>query len=104
PSFPFTSYMPQVWQMDYGPKYSLDRVITAEPPLLGTPYRLLVPQANADGNDVGGIRLPEVAVPLGTYTGWNVTVPSLSDLGYLAGLIGGFEPFALTREQREKDG
>ena len=70
------------------------RVITSEPPQLGAPYRLLVPQVNADGNDVSGIRLPEVAVPLGTYTGWNVTVPQLSDLGYLAGLIGGFEPFA----------
>jgi hypothetical protein len=46
---------------------------------------------------------------LGTYTGWNVTVPQLSDLrlndlGYLSGLIGGFEPFALTKEQREKSG
>jgi hypothetical protein len=67
---------------------------------------VLVPQVNADGNDMSGIRLPEVAVPLGTYTGWNVTVPplssqGLSDLGYLSGLIGGFEPFALTKEQRE---
>ena len=65
---------------------------------------MLVPQVNADGNDRSGIRLPEVAVPLGTYTGWNVTVPQLADLGYLAGLIGGFEPFPLTREQREKGG
>ena len=104
PSFPFTSYMPQVWQMDYGPRYSIERVITAEPPRLGASYRLLVPQANADGNDVSGIRLPEVAVPLGTYTGWNMTVPQLSDLGYLAGLIGGFEPFALTKGQRERAG
>ena len=104
PSFPFADYMPQVWQMDYGPRYSVERVITAEPPRLGAPYRLLVPQANADGNDVSGIRLPEVAVPLGTYTGWNVTVPPLSDLGYLAGLIGGFEPFALTKGQREQTG
>ena len=42
-------------------------------------------------------------MPLGTYTGWNVTVPQFGDLGYLSGLIGGFEPFPLTREQREKD-
>ena len=56
-------------------------MITKEPPQLGAPYRVLVPQVNADGNDVSGVRLPEVAVPLGTYTGWNVTVPQLSDLG-----------------------
>jgi hypothetical protein len=104
PSFPFTTYMPQVWQMDYGAHYATAKVITREPPQLGAPYRVLVPQVNADGNDLSGIRLPEVAVPLGTYTGWNVTVPQLSDLRYLAGLIGGFEPFPLTKEQREKAG
>jgi hypothetical protein len=104
PSFPFTTYMPQVWRMDYGPGYAATRVITTEPPKLGAPYRVLVPQVNADGNDVSGVRLPELAVPLGTYTGWNVTVPQLADLRYLSGLVGGFEPFPLTRAQREQSG
>jgi hypothetical protein len=104
PSFPFTAYMPRVWRMDFGREYSATRVITIEPPRTGEPYRVLVPQVNADGNDVAGIRLPEVAVPLGTYTGWNVTVPQLSDLRYLAGLVGGFEPFARTREHRLANG
>ncbi|MEZ5384854.1 MAG: alpha/beta hydrolase domain-containing protein [Prosthecobacter sp.] len=36
----------------------------------GAELPLLVPQVNADGNDVPGIRLPDVAVPLGTATGW----------------------------------
>src|SRR5207237_10423790 len=58
----------------------------------------------AEGNDVGGVRLPEVAVPLGTYTGWNVLLPQLKELGYLSGLIGGFEPFAMTRTDRQKSG
>jgi len=53
---------------------------------------------------VAGIRLPETAVPLGTFTGRNVTIPQLSELRYLAGLIGGFEPFALTKEQRLANG
>ena len=104
PSFPFTTYMPQVWRMDYGPGYAATRVITTEPPKLGAPYRVLVPQVNADGNDVSGVRLPELAVPLGTYTGWNVTIPQLADLRYLAGLVGGFEPFPLTRALREQSG
>ena len=109
PSFPFASYMPKVWRMDYGSRYAATRVITREPPQLGAPYRVLVPQVDADGNDVSGIRLPELAVPLGTYTGWNAIVPQLgglgvNDLGYLSGLIGGFEPFALTKEQRERSG
>jgi hypothetical protein len=101
-AFPFVGYMPQIWRMDYGPRYGEARVITLEPPRLGAPYQILVPQVDADGNDVSGVRLPEVAVPLGTYTGWNITVPQLNDLGYLSGLVGGFEPFPLTRDLREK--
>jgi hypothetical protein len=104
PAFPFTTYMPQVWRMDLGSEYSTSRVITNEPPRLGAAYPILVPQVNADGNDVGGIGLPELAVPLGTYTGWNIAVPALKDLGYLSGLVGGFEPFPLKREDRQKSG
>jgi hypothetical protein len=102
-SFPFAAYMPQIWRMDYGPRYGEARVITMEPPRLGAPYQILVPQVDADGNDVSGVRLTEVAAPLGTYTGWNVTIPQLSDLKYLSGLVGGFEPFPLTSELRERD-
>ena len=104
PSLPLPAYMPQVWRMDLGPSYATARVIALEPPALGAPYRILVPQVNADGNDVSGIRLPEVEVPLGTHTGWNVTIPPLSELGYLAGLVGSFEPFAVTRQQRSTSG
>jgi hypothetical protein len=104
PSFPFATYMPGVWRMDFGPEYSTTRVITREPPALGRPYVVLVPQVNADGNDEGGVRLPEVAVPLGTHTGWNVSTYPLSGLRYLAGLVGSFEPFAQTRAAREQSG
>jgi hypothetical protein len=99
---PFPRYLPQVWPMDYGAGYATTRVITNEPPVLGAPYTILVPQVDADGNDLGGVRLPEVAVPLGTYTGWNVAVPELPDLRYLAGLVGSFQPFARTREDRDR--
>jgi len=41
------------------------------PPVLrGSPYPTLVPKTDADGNNVAGVRLPDVAVPLATYTGW----------------------------------
>ena len=72
--------------------------------MLGSPYTVLVPQVNADGNDVAGVRLPEVAVPLGTFTGRNVTIPPLSELRYLAGLVGSFQAFARTREARDRSG
>jgi hypothetical protein len=104
PSLPFAEYMPGVWRMDFGPEYSATRVITKEPPSLGEPFMILVPQVNADGNDEGGVALPEVAVPLGTHTGWNVSTLPLSGLRYLAGLVGSFQPFARTRTEREQSG
>jgi hypothetical protein len=104
PSFPFTTYMPQVWRMNYGAAFGATRVITQEPPALGAPFRILVPQVDADGNDRGGVMIPEIAVPLGTHTGWNVTNPQLGALGYLAGLVGSFEPFAPTAAERKASG
>ena len=104
PSLPFAEYMPGVWRMDYGVEYATTRVITREPPSLGEPYPVLVPQVNADGNDEGGIPSPEVAVPLGTHTGWNVSTFQLSGLRYLAGLVGSFQPFARTKAEREQSG
>ena len=104
PSLPFAEYLPGVWRMDYGVEYATTRVITREPPSLGEPYPVLVPQVNADGNDEGGIPSPEVAVPLGTHTGWNVSTFQLSGLRYLAGLVGSFQPFARTKAEREQSG
>jgi hypothetical protein len=103
-SFRAPRYMPQVWRMDYGSDYPRTRIITEEPPRLGTTFRVLVPQVNADGNDLGGIAMPEIAVPLGTYTGWNVEFPGLQSLGYLAGLVGSFQPFAATQRERHATG
>jgi hypothetical protein len=34
-------------------------------------YKTLVSKVDADGNEVAGIRLPDIAVPLAAYTGWN---------------------------------
>ena len=57
---------------DYGPFFD-DGVLTILPPVLvGSPYPAFVPRTDADGNDVAGVRLPEVAVPLATLTGWGL--------------------------------
>jgi hypothetical protein len=56
----------------FGPLFD-QGILTVLPPTLdGTPYAALVPKTDADGNDIAGIRLPEVAVPLATYTGWGL--------------------------------
>jgi hypothetical protein len=86
--------------MDFGKDFLSKGVITVQPPKLGPAYTVLVPQVDADGNDLGGIALPFLAVPLGTYTGWNYQLPRLESLHFLAGLIGSFQQFPLTKEQR----
>ena len=58
-----------------------------------TPYRALVPAVDADGNERAGLRLPAVAVPAATYTGWNVyAAPFPTDA--LCDRDGSFLPFA----------
>jgi hypothetical protein len=64
----------------------------------------LVPATDKDGNDTGGIRYPEIAVPLATYTGWNFRDPSTGSPTEIVPLQGSFFPFPLTKEQREKSG
>lgn len=62
---------------------------------------LLVPQVDTDGNEIAGIRLPEVAAPLATYTGWNFRHPDIGGSSRLVGNTGSYIPFARTRAERE---
>ncbi len=48
-------------------------------PLLDKPYRALVPVTDADGHDVAGVRLPDIAVPLATHSGWNLRRPYFAE-------------------------
>ena len=67
----------------------------------GTPLPLPVPQADADGNDLGGIRMPDVAVPLATATGWVFRPAEYGSPQDFYLLRGAWVPFAKTKAQRE---
>ncbi len=73
-----------------------------EPPRLGKEFPTLVPQVDRDGNETTGIRLPEISVPLGTYTGWNLRDPEIGAPEMIANMIGSFIPFPRTIAEREK--
>jgi hypothetical protein len=70
------------------------------PPVAG--YATLVPQVDADGNEIAGIRLPDIAVPKGTFTGWNLYKAPYPD-GELADRDGTFLAFAATEAERGDD-
>jgi len=60
-----------------------------------------VPQVDVDGNETAGLRLPDIAVPRGTFTGWNLYKAPLP-AGELADRDGTFLAFAATRADRER--
>ena len=68
------------------------------------PFPFLVPQVDADGNEIGGIRVPDVSVPLATTAGWNLRSQTIGNPGELAALLGSYIPFAATRTERQARG
>jgi alpha/beta hydrolase family protein len=64
------------------------------------PIPLLVPQVDADGNELAGVRTPEITVPMATYTGWNFRSSSIGGTNLLVSLMGSAIPFAPTKAAR----
>ncbi len=107
PELPGVRY-PQVIQRppyaDYGDEFRTKGIISQEPPRVRLEYTVLVPRSDRDGNDRGTLLPAEVAVPLGTYTGWNLRRKEFGADGSLASLLGSYIPFAKTRAERQKSG
>lgn len=91
-------------RLDFGPRFHTEGIADIIPPKTGLPWRTLIPVVDADGNETTGIRLPEVAVPLGTFTGWNLRAAEFGAEGILSPLDGMFLPFALTADERRQRG
>ncbi len=63
--------------LDFGKDFDKGILAVLPPRLVGTPYPVFVPKTDADGNDIAGIRMPQVAVPVATYTGWALRADGL---------------------------
>jgi hypothetical protein len=74
------------------------------PPRPGPACGSLVSAVDADGNETGGIALPEVAVPLGSHTGWTLRHSSIGGEAQRLVFAGATIPFARTRREREAAG
>jgi hypothetical protein len=98
PQSPMTTY-----RLDFGPDWPKG-IVTKEPPGIGKPFIGRVPAVDEAGNDRAGIRLPEIAVPLATHTGWNYRRPAIGAPDRLASEIGSYLPLPRTRADRENSG
>ena len=68
----------------------------------GPVYPSFVPKTDKDGNDIAGVRLPDVTVPLATYTGWGLRRGAHADDGCES--TGQYIPFTKTKASREASG
>lgn len=100
--FPLTVH--EAWRADYGPEFKTKGLIANEPPRIGKAFPVMVPQVDADGIDLGGVRMPEVSVPLATVTGWNPREASIGAPDQLVDFTGSYFPFVKTKAERERIG
>jgi hypothetical protein len=102
PGVKTTTNVHRAYRADYGPRFAADGVITQEPPKIGTSFPILVPQVDADGNGIAGIRMPDLAVPLATYTGWNLFNERSGPTDALSSMQGSYIPLARTAAERAR--
>ena len=107
PGVAVPSQTTRAMRLDYGPEVHLGRTLTL-PALVGEEYPALVSQLDDDCNEIAGIRLPDLQVPVATYTGWNLRHPDIGNpelyMGISGDLAGWTLPFPVTRSQREASG
>jgi hypothetical protein len=112
PGVTYTGLKTTRYLFDYGPGFYETGIATINPPVITPPYQdnplngpiypSFVPKTDSDGNDIAGVRLPDVTVPLATYTGWALRSGVWANDGCEA--EGQFIPFARTEAERLASG
>ncbi len=91
------------YRLDFGPKWQ-NGILSVQPPKVRQSFPVLVPQVDNDGNELDGVRLPEITVPLATYTGWNFRDLSIGAPDQRVSFEGSYIPFPKTADERRKIG
>ena len=104
PGVPVPPQPTRAMRLDYGPEKHLGRTITL-PAIQGEEYPALVSDVDDSYNEVAGIRLPDLTVPVATYTGWNLRHADIGNTNLVIGITGGLAgwtlPLPRTRAERE---
>lgn len=91
------------YRIDFGPDWRKG-ILNLQPPRVGKPFPVMVPQVDADGNERDGVRLPEITVPLATYASWNLRDPSIGAPDQRLPFEGSYLPFPRTAADRLRTG
>ena len=92
------SPLPHNSRLDFGP---VEGIFGLLPPKVGKSYPNLVSAVDPDGNELGGIRLPDLSVPLATHSGWNVRHGDMGAPGGFIKQIGSTIPFSANKKERQ---
>ncbi len=104
PSLPYTrkpTDAHKAYRVFYGLDFATKGIVTIDPPEANGSYPVLVPQVDVDGNELAGVKMPEISVPLATYTGWNFFNPVSGPEDQLSSMQGSYIPLPRTRADRE---
>ena len=112
PGVTYTGLKTTRYRFNFGPNFYQTFIPTINPPVITPPYEdnpangpiypSYVPKTDSDGNDIAGIRLPELTVPLATYTGWGLRSGVWANDGCEAS--GQYIPFKSTKAERDAAG
>jgi len=112
PGVTYTGLKSTRYLLNYGPDFYKTGIMKVNPPVITSPmfdnpangpiYPTYVPKTDADGNDIAGVRLPDVTVPLATYTGWALRAGAQANDGCEG--TGQMIPFAKTKADRIASG
>jgi hypothetical protein len=103
PGLTFPTVTHDAYRVDYGPRWR-DGIIDNQPPLVGEPFGVRVPQTDEFGNDRGGVPTVEILAPLATYAPWNLRTGFAGGTEELTDFIGTYIPLPRTEAERRKMG
>jgi hypothetical protein len=92
----------KAYRVFYGLDFASKGIISVDPPEANGSFPILVPQVDKDGNELAGVKMPEVSVPLATYTGWNLFNAESGPTSLLSSMQGSYIPLPRTRADRER--